>query len=1348
MTNMDELFAQRQAQQAGARATTYADGGDTSWLSGFAQSALSSFGETFFQAPTPAAEQFRLDNPVSGFVSGIVGPTVGMGAGFKVGKALGLGEGLVGKLGLDAAERPFAAGAARLIGDMAPYEIGRLGLGFVAGDASPSEMFSDVALSTLLTGGLGGIGGYLTRSGTADKMIGRVVSSEGDSNIAFRPTLERRMLRAPDSTYTGELPKPDAISRLTLDVLNEKPAKGAGPFAYDYVRGLEGATPAENKGINALFKPGGKEGEGLLKQTLLETPESNALGINPGQAQEIATKAGFQTFDDLLDWTITPRLLTVQTPRAAGALAKVLDETSALQHVEDGVLIGKEAGGGLFVVGKRVQAGAAEAAAAGTKAKTFGQAKIAQGDQWLMFLTDNPGVFAPKAHKLAASNVETWAKMRQAWKPTGLNDPINAAMDRTMQVLTPADFQALKGMNQRTAVTFLADRLGERIAKQTGLSGSADWRQMAAGVLDVVKPTRFKENQDSIYQRLWTLMKSGVAEAQAIAGEAINGTPRLLSNAWRTAVGGGVEFGGGFASHRPVRQIVADIDKEFGQEGLKIVRSISDAQAPVEEMAKLVAEGTLSPRLQSLVSELQSVNKEWLTKVIMPAVEADPLLKSKFSLLEGYIAPRKWEGTWQVKLTNEAGQERHIVTAANPDQARLRANLIIAEEAKKGRKLLAEKAVMSGQEGANNAEYLDHLMSAVQGKDADFQQSLIAAQRQYLAQTARPTVAKPSSLRYERTGRKMTSADAEKAEDLIQDIEQHMKRLGEYAAVTNFHGRFGQELAALKMRDPVLAQDLATKSLQLQGVGGQITQALDRSLSKVLGGAGGRTPATKIALQTNSLMHAWNLGIWNPTYAIVNFLQPFQTTLPRLVYLMQAPTSEQARLMMQLPRYNEAGKVVGTLGMMHPMKIIRESFRLMKKPGDELKQFYDQGLRDGTFSAQIMEDWKGGTARVNETIRGAYQRGGAWEAIKHVAFTMAEKSEQLSRMHTFNAYYLFGKHNWGLEGDALYQFIKRGTEVSMYGYKVTDRARIFTGPVGSMAGLFKNWQLHFIGDMMEYAGLGLKHGMWGPLLWQNAAGLAIGGVGGAGALKVMADGLAAWESDGESKGSYQWMKEHWSEAADEIYFGLPAFLGVSLQASAQMPGTDVRNEVNSLFSSVILERMKTLGAATGAAWSYAENAGRNPLGDPNIRDQLMMALAPRAFFRAASVMEGDYYLSMRTGTPMVRDLSIAQRIAMGTGLNLVEVDAAQREARRLYEDQQRERAAVQGLGQRFAQAQMVGDVEEMTQVINRAVAMGVGPSQVISSANTRRRREEGDIFTRYGKGADVQRVRGLLAEGQ
>lgn len=1346
MTDMDELFRQRQAEQAGTRASQFGDGngGDTSWLGGFVQSAASSIGETFFQKPTAAAEEFRLANPVTGFVSEMVGPTAGMSAGFKVGKALGLGEGLVSRLGLGAAERPFAAGAARLVGDMAPYEIGRLGLGFVASDASPSEMFSDVALSTLLTGGLGGIGGYLKKSGVADKLIGRVVSSEGDSNIAFRPTLERRMLRAPDATYTGELPKENAISQLTLDVLNERPAKGAGPFAYDYVRGLEGATPAENKALNGLFRPGGKDGEGLLKQTLLETPTENTTGINFGQLQEVATKAGFASSDDLLDWTITPRLLTVQSPRAAGALAKVLDESAALQHVEDGVLVAKEADGGLFVVAKRIQAGAAEGAP-----KTYGQAKIAPGDQWLTFLTDNPGVFAPKAHKLAAQNVETWAKMRQAWKPTGLNDPINAAMDRTMQVLTPADFQALKGMNQRTAVTYLADRLGERIAKQTGLSGSADWRQMASGVLDVVKPTRFKENQDSLYQRLWTLMKSGVAEAQAIAGEAINGTPRLLSNAWRTAVGGGVEFGGGFAGqHRAVRQIVQDIEKEFGEEGLKVVRAVSDAQAPVAEMSKLLAEGTMSPRLQQLTQELQAVNSDWLQKVIMPAVDADPTLKSKFSMLEGYIAPRKWEGTWQVKLTNEAGQERHIITAATPDQARLKANLLIAEEAKKGRKLLAEKAVMSGQEGSNDAEYLQHLMNAVQGKDADFQQSLIAAQRQYLAQTARPTVAKPSSLRYERTGRPMTNVDRETAEQLVQDIEQHMKRLGEYAAVTNFHGRFSQELVHLKMRDPTLAEDLARKSLQLQGVGGQITQALDRSLSKVLGGVAGRTPATKIALGTNSLMHAWNLGIWNPTYAMVNFLQPFQTTLPRLVYLMKAPSSEQARLMMQLPRYNAEGKVVGTLAAMHPMKIIKESFGLMKNPGDELKQFYDQGLRDGTFSAQIMEDWKGGTARVNETIRGAYQRGGAWEAIKHVAFTMAEKSEQLSRMHTFNAYYLFGKHNWGLEGDALYQFVKRGTEVSMYGYKVTDRARIFTGPIGSMAGLFKNWQLHFIGDMLDYASVGLKHGVWGPLLWQNAAGLAIGGLGGAGALKVMADGLAAWESDGESKGSYQWLMENWNGAADEVYFGLPAFLGISLQASAQMPGTDVRNEVSTLFSSVILERTKALGKAVGGAWDYAENAGRNPLSDPNIRNQLTMALAPRAFFRAASVMEGDYYLSMRTGYPMVRELSLAQRIAMGTGMNLVEVDAYQKEARRLYEAREEERSAVQGLGERFAQAQMANDVEEMTQTINRAVAMGIGPSQVIGSANTRRAREEGDLFTQYGRKAEVQRVRAMLAEGR
>ena len=92
------------------------------------------------------------------------------------------------------------------------------------------------------------------------------------------------------------------------------------------------------------------------------------------------------------------------------------------------------------------------------------------------------------------------------------------------------------------------------------------------------------------------------------------------------------------------------------------------------------------------------------------------------------------------------------------------------------------------------------------------------------------------------------------------------------------------------------------------------------------------------------------------------------------------------------------------------------------------------------------------------------------------------------------------------------QFAKKFTERTNYLYGQADRAGIMTGPVGGTFGLFKNWMMHYVGNMAEYAGEGFKRNNWTPLLWQQASTFGIGGFA-ATPLYPLAQTFNDWASD-------------------------------------------------------------------------------------------------------------------------------------------------------------------------------------------------------------------------------------------
>jgi hypothetical protein len=302
---------------------------------------------------------------------------------------------------------------------------------------------------------------------------------------------------------------------------------------------------------------------------------------------------------------------------------------------------------------------------------------------------------------------------------------------------------------------------------------------------------------------------------------------------------------------------------------------------------------------------------------------------------------------------------------------------------------------------------------------------------------------------------------------------------------------------------------------------------------------------------------------------------------------------------------------------------------------------------------------------------------------------MSTRSEQFSRLISFNSAYILGKDAFKLQGDELYRFMRKGTETTMYGYSVMDRSRVLTGPIGSTWGLFKNWQFHFIGSMAQYAGLAAKDKVFAPMLWQGASAVALGGIG-ATPLVMLADGLAKFASDSQ--------------------------------------------DIDSMSNAVMWQRGKAAWKGISGAYSLWEGTGDNPLKNPNVVDQLIYAFSPRAVFRAYGAMEGDYIRSMATGYPTVRDLPMSAKLLHGLGFNVTEIEKYYITGERFHETREMKRDVIRDLGDAYAQAYLKKDIGEIDRIMRRAMHSNVDMRSVLNSAETRKDRElYGDHLSQYGK---------------
>lgn len=1308
---------------------------------GFVSSVVSGMGEMFGMPTLETAQRFRNENPTSGFISQLISPLPEYSAMYRLSKlpkfASALERGTVATargLGIDAATAPVRAGMIREVLRFAPLEASRLavgGLAFGAFDDNhviDSDLFADVALSTVITGGIGGIGGYFRAGGRRGPQPSHV---EG-TDLRLTPTHQLDALMNDPSKVVGGMSADDFRVALREEILSERTAKGAvSQKPLPYITQLEGAGTADDvAAVNSLFGTRAVQSTskgGLSTRMLTEGPESNFKNLNAGEQAAVVAELGFDNIDEVARNAMFPRLQTAHGANGARQLNSVLSRPGWTPIGERAFLAREPEGA--FVIAKRLSKGNGKL-----------QGIVHGNDRWFVAKTTNPGAFVPEAKALGDQTMASWARWRQLWQPAARNNVFDQNTDLMLKAMTPLDYHDLLRMNKGSWISEMTKRLAARSADaaapgmRQAVRESKTLRDTAEWLYDTFKPTMFLEHQDARFGRLFGTMRNAVRVADNYATRIMQGKVVFKGTPSEALRGKRIDFESGFNGHRPVKQIANDLTPA---EVNLVAHASAGSELPETALKELMESGQLSSKAVTAVQELQAINRSMLDELVLPAIRDLPQV-ADVKWLEGYLMPRIYKGDWRVEVKNEKGAVTFLAAGRNGKQAQAEAQAVIEEAKARGKNwTMAESRLRNIIDpDSNDLSQLQEQLVKRLATDPDEASVVYDAMRKLAVKRAttgrNPAVPTSASTLRPRTGRK-GSPDVQTYthEDLLSAIDGHTRTLLRFAGMQSWRERFGGIAYSWGQNNPTLYANLMRKAQQYLGIEGQITNTLNRALEPVLGGVLGKKAATKIAAATNEVMYNWNLALLNPTFAILNLLTPLQTVAPWIAMMTRAPSHEAGKMMQFVPIFDNAGRMRGSGSILSPMKVLGQATKMLRDPTDDLKVMLQQAMDDGVLSAQLYEEWVGRSARASQTLRGAFQEGGYLEFMRRGATYMAEKSESYSRMISFNSGYLVGKHHFGLEGDALYRFARRTTEVTMYQYGTVDRARIFTGPVGSVVGLFKNWQMHFLGNMINYAGLGWRTNTWSPLLWNVAAASALGGLG-ATPLKVMADGIARWNTDSPS--AFQWMQENWHDSADEIYFGLPAFLGVSLQASSAIPGTDVRNEASSLGSVVIWKRMQAVGKALGDAWTVQTATGENALRDPNVRDKLLAALAPRALYRAASALEGDYVKSMSTGYPLARDISPSGKILHGLGMNMVEVERWQVAAKELWRDQEARRSAIEGLGISYADAMGNDDPDKMEQILLRAAAMKVPISSVIKSAKTRMRREaESDALSRFDK---------------
>lgn len=1337
MADIDWAAVDKRVGQEDAPAAPSTDIG--SYAAGFAKSMMESVPETIGIMPSLETEQFRAQYPISGLASELIPGALTYGGWYKASTKIPAFAKMLGSIGVSGST-PVISGAVREVARYAPLELGKIGASAAIGD-NTKDVAEAGALNLAVAGAAGGVGGLLRAGGPLVPPIPEI-SAEVNQRDAW--PLQLRQLKAAKAAnkVTSEEAADYHIANL------QKVVRAEEPQGSPYVNTLEGQEKAP-KQLNRLFN---SAGTAKSIERLKFTPGN----WEPEDLAKAIKDSDLEGNEDLMQF---PRYVRPVNEKGAAEVSSAITEN--LKSIGNDVWLGKEADDGLYIVAKRFEKGEPITPEARKFNRAMDRQQEAQdvelglgqygvkpkpvegtsteafnpGDKWILFKTDQPQKFSPLGTEWMNKIVDTgaWDTIDYS-APTGttLNNALQKAKDligfRNFKDTGPDWQSALK---KRLGVNSLVGEAGQAAGK------TYEWAKSFAA------PSTWQFTNSPRASYIFNVAKNVFDAGKGIANSILHGDQEMKEYSLVKSVLTGE---GGSTTRNGKPAVFPMIDALFQND--KDVFDVWRAQQggwDADGIKAAMLKGEISPKAAEFLQHLDSVDEEQFAELVKTQTAFG--VKPSTALAGHRMISNTFTGTIRSPIFDEKGNLVALASGKNAASAIKEADFILAGAKDEGRnwtKGFKGKDWFTSDYSTDLQTLLDGAPTAlIRARPND--QTLAASLRErYLRQRL------PPGTLQQRTGMGgyVGQATPWTKQELKDIISSHVNQYQSYMAELNVQNGLKGQFSQLASEDSRMSAQVNSRINDLAGRPGPFAVAQNQFVDRVLAPYIGKNSASKIVSVINKFTHHNMLGMFNTSFPILNAMQFMQTVLPQVSFLVKAPRADLAKYYSWALAMGSDGLPRRGMGVLQMAKLMGQSFRELGNPTEELKSFMSQGIREGTLDPKIVEEFAGQNSSTVKHMKDAMGSTGNFvKWAESVSNFLPAASERFSRSHAFTTGYILGRDFFNLKGGDLYSFTKMFTDRTMFGYGVADRAKMLSGPLGNMTGLYKNWQMHYMGWLLEYGNQATK-GNIAPLLWAMGGTTAVGGVA-ASPLYFAADGMSRLFTH---KTAMQQIYDHFGPAdqgstaiSDGIYYGLPSFLGFSLQGSASAPGANPVQDASMMFSLVQYQRAKALGKAIGAAIDYTGDTGENPVRDRATRDALIQAFAPKSIIRLAQASEDGVIRSMNTGNSQAV-ATPTERMLYSLGLTPVGVAKQMDVATELYNSQEKMKAAVQTYGEAWHQATKNQNWTELQKIMLRAMASGVPLDSIIHSATAREGKEEQDALSRRFKAEEIAKMTSIIGQ--
>lgn len=1170
---------------------------------------------------------------------------------------------------------PFLGGAMREGARIAPFELGRVTLSALMGD--PEKTALDALIGTATSAGIGAFGGALEAAGR------RVAAKWGSAD-------PRAPIQVQARTLIDKLPdlKGDtlALAQRQLRDWSFQIRQGQQPTGAAIQKPIAagGAYPEAIARLNRLFKFG--SGQKFSSQPLART--SKGLQTD-AEIADATGRAGMPQNWEF--YTQFPRLVTLFGKEGRRVEKGAI--SAGMQQVSEDTWIAKERNG-LYLMARRLKPGVPA------------PGKQIPHSQWMLFKTDDPTKFASIGEQAWATKVEGWSEWLSTaeQKTQGLVDQL-PTVGFTKKFMGELPF--------RDGLPVGPGAVGRAINQAGKMYGYGDAGELAEGfkrhALEYWAPAAHKFRDNPLAQWLSTNMKATFDYANSRLAKIMLGTKELAPGSSLIkpiAIGQAIRGG--------LRDTIEKLEPQDLHDIWKLwVQGLGPESPDFAQMTQ---------KAQDLFRQLDSTNKE-ITTEMLATETALGLPKTKF-LANHLGISHTWEGSYRVPVM----EGRKIVfIGAGKDRATAigRAEEVAAQAKLDGKGWFVDKPFMN--EPGDDIALLRRM-----SKDPDTLQAA-GGYAVKLNSMPQPSFFKP---RKGIGGYQFQSAPFTK-DQLLEGLSGHYQTMLRYLARKSSEFNLEKGMKELADQDPKMAKQVGEYLDDLSGIQGPFSRMVNKFADSALAPFMGKNSATSLVRGFNKAFYIGQLAAGNLAFPFMTLLTFAQTVLPELAFVAHGAPERVQRYYYHALAGDAAGRPAKVLGVMDAFKMQWQAVKAMKAPPPDLTAFVNQAAEEGILDPRLLEEYIGPSARAGLTLREALKSGGVVKWLDKVSNFLPESTERLSRLHAFTGAYLFGRDFLGLQDARLYNFSKTFTNRTMYLYHTADRPKILQGPLGSAFGLFKNWQMNFLWNQMDYLGEA-SAGNFKPMLWGFTGSSLIGG--------LPAGGLGYWAADRFSQWStHQTIMERLygayprdpdgENASDALFLGLPAFLptlaglpGVSLSQQAAVPLSDPVRDISQLMSLVYWDRLKHIGAAAGqavAAW----DAGENPFKDKRFTGELARTFAPKSLYRLQQTLADGVLTSSATGEPQI-NATPAEKALYVLGFNPSNTELAYRAHEVALDAQLSNEAKISAIANLWAQAQAAGDYDQVQRLLTQVTIQGIDPDSVMRAVRSRSKNAQQDMFER------------------